>query len=48
MLLEALPPYVLRAISEGELRSDKGTDCHFTKRLQEAIRQKIALENCLF
>ncbi len=30
------------------LHSDKRTDCLFTKRSQEAIRQKIALENCSF
>lgn len=43
-----LPPYVLRVISEGKLYFDERTDCHFTKCSQEAIRQKIALENCLF
>lgn len=30
------------------LHSDRRTDCLFTKRSQEAIKQKIALENCSF
>lgn len=51
LFLKELPLHVLWVIrgKKGQhFSSDKGTDCLFTKRSQEAIRQKIALENCSF